>query len=208
MDTAPRSDQPRANRDPAEVERKLSLLHASHVAPLTEFVEQLRNSHFGALVPYFDPTEAGVGATMLCLFEAPGPKAAPPNGSGFVSCDNNDQTAQNMWTLLNEAGVDRASEYVAWNVVPWYVGDGKKLRAVRADDLRDARAATEELLALLPRVRTVVLFGKAAARAWKSVGTMEAIEAPHPSPLNVNTRPAAKKEIRDALIEARARSRT
>lgn len=52
----------------------------------------------------------------------PGRKAMPPGGSGFISCDNDDPTATNMWTLLNEAGIDRGSDYVAWNVVPWYIG--------------------------------------------------------------------------------------
>ncbi len=101
----------------------MSLLRLPHVAPLTDFVGHLRALHPGAAVPYFDPTEAGTEATILGLFEAPGPKAAPPVGSGFVSADNNDQTAQNVWVLLRDAGIDRRSEYVAWNVVPWYVGN-------------------------------------------------------------------------------------
>lgn len=185
----------------------MSLLRLPHVAPLTDFVERLRASHPGAAVPYFDPTEAGTGGTILGLFEAPGPKAAPPAGSGFVSADNNDQTAQNVWKLLREAGVDRRSEYVAWNVVPWYVGDGKRIRAVRAADLAEAQSATEDLLGLLPDVRVAVLFGKAAAQTWERIGPIEGIEAPHPSPLNVNTRPEARDKIRAALVEARRRAR-
>lgn len=34
----PRTDAPKTNRDPAEVERKLNLLDEPHIAPLTEFV--------------------------------------------------------------------------------------------------------------------------------------------------------------------------
>ncbi len=204
----PRSDEPRANRDPAEIERKLAFLQEPHIAPLTTFVKRLCMSHPGAAIPYFDPTEAGVNATMLCLFEAPGPKAAPPAGSGFVSADNNDQTAQNMWLLLQEAEIDRASEYVAWNVVPWYVGDSGRIRAVRGADLADAKLATEELLGLLPEVRVAVLCGKAAARAWERIGApLDAVKAPHPSPRNMNSRPWVRDEIRDALIEAKNRAR-
>jgi hypothetical protein len=167
----------------------------------------LRDAHPEASIPYFDPTEAGVNARMLCLFEAPGPKAAPPAGSGFVSADNNDQTAQNMWLLLKEAGIDRSSEYVAWNVVPWYVGDGQRIRAVRGTDLSEAKLVTEELLGLLLRVRVAVLFGKAAARAWDRIGvSLDAIETPHPSPRNMNSRPWVRDEIRNALIEAKHRA--
>lgn len=185
----------------------MSLLSLPHVAPLTGFVERLRALHPDAAVPYFDPTEAGTGATILGLFEAPGPKAAPPAGSGFVSADNNDQTAQNVWMLLRDAGIDRRSEYVAWNVVPWYVGDGGRIRPVRGSDLSEAQQATEDLLALLPNLRVAVLFGKAAARAWKRIEPgVEAIEAPHPSPLNVNTRPEVRTEIRRALVEAKRRA--
>src|SRR3954452_19365581 len=92
---------PRSNRDPAKVARKLSLLQARHVAPLTAFVERLRVEHGGSeSVPWFDPTEAGVHARILALLEAPGPKAtgaAGPRpkvkGSGFISADNDDPTA-------------------------------------------------------------------------------------------------------------------
>lgn len=115
----PRVDRPQTNRDADELERKHALLHKSHVAPLTDFVDRLRESKPDALVPYFDPTEAGVKARILALLEAPGPRCAPPAGSGFVSADNNDQTAKNMWGLLRDAGIDRGHDYVCWNVVPW-----------------------------------------------------------------------------------------
>jgi hypothetical protein len=204
-----RTDEPRSNRDPAELERKLALLHEPHMAPLTAFVERLRVSRPKASIPYFDPTEAGVHARVLCLFEAPGPKATPPAGSGFISADNDDQTAQNMWQFLQEAGIDRAAEYLAWNVVPWYVGDGTRIRAVRGTDLAEAKQATEELLTLLPRLQVAVLFGKAAARAWGQIGApLDVIEAPHPSPRNVNSRPWVREEILAALAKAKRRAKT
>lgn len=106
MDGLPRTDAPRTNREPSELARKLSLLRAPQVAPLTDFVEGLRANHPDAAVPYFDPTEAGTEAAILGLFEAPGPKATPPGGSGFVSADNNDQTAQNM-SQVASCGVTR-----------------------------------------------------------------------------------------------------
>jgi uracil-DNA glycosylase len=199
-----RTDAPRTNREDLEVERKRGLLHSARVAPLTRFVERFRAERPEAAVPYFDPTEAGTNARILLLLEAPGRQAALENGSGFVSSDNDDQTAENMWSLLIEAGIDRTNEVATWNVVPWYVGDGKKIRAVTSADLVEASRATNELLALLPELRVVVLLGKPAARAWSQMDVgLPAIESPHPSPLNVNTRPEARVEIREALVEAK-----
>lgn len=207
MSGKPRTDEPRTNRDPAEIDRKVSLLHEEHVAPLTEFVERLRQSKPNAAVPYFDTTEAGIEARILLLLEAPGRRSALEAGSGFVSPDNDDQSAQNMWRLLRETGIDRGRDIATWNVVPWYLGDGRRIRATRASDLEEARAATRELLSLLPNVRVVVLLGRPAAAAWRALGfDLDAIEAPHPSPLNLNTRPERREEIRLALAEARARA--
>ncbi len=167
----------------------------------------MRQSKPGAAVPYFDPTEAGIRARILLLLEAPGRRSALEAGSGFVSPDNDDQTARNMWHLLREAGIDRGRDVVTWNVVPWYIGDGAKIRATRASDLDEAREATRELLSLLPNIRVVVLFGRPAAAAWRSLGlNLEAIEASHPSPLNLNTRPERREEIRLALAQALARA--
>lgn len=107
---------PKANGDPAEVARKLSLLQEPHVAPLTAFVERLRVQHGGGeSVPWFDPTEAGVHARILALLEAPGPKATgatgprpKARGSGFISADNTDPTADHVWHLLRDSRIDRA----------------------------------------------------------------------------------------------------
>lgn len=203
----PRADHPRSNREPGELERKFALLRSPHVAPLTDFVERLRATKPEAAVPYFDPTEAGVNARILLLLEAPGRRAALERGSGFVSADNDDQTAQNVWELLREAGIDRTRDSVAWNVVPWYIGDGTKIRAARADDLAEARDATRELLSMLPNVRVVVLLGRPAAKAWAALEIdRDTIEAPHPSPLSLNTRPERRDKLRAAFNDALARA--
>ncbi len=203
----PRTDAPRTNRDPAEVRRKLSLLRAPHIAALTEFVERLRASKPNAAVPYFDPTEAGVEARILLLLEAPGRRAALEAGSGFVSADNDDQTAANVWQLHREVGIERSRDVIAWNVVPWYIGSGTKIRAAKDSDLDEAREATRDLLSLLPNLRVVVLLGRHAARAWAALGfELDVIEAPHPSPLSLNTSPERRQEIRRAFAEAKVRA--
>ncbi len=107
----PRTDRPRTNREPGEVARKLALLDSPHVAPLTDFVRRLRASRAGdESIPWFDPTDAGVRARILLLLEAPGRRATAKQGSGFVSADNDDPTAENAWHLYREAGIDRATD--------------------------------------------------------------------------------------------------
>src|ERR1700692_99287 len=124
-----RTDAPRSHRDPAETARKQALLHARHVEPLTAFVQRWQKKHGVAAVPWFDPTEAGTDAPILLLLEAPGPRSTTQRGgSGFISPDNDDMTAQNMWTLLREAKINRVTDVVTWNIVPWYLGTDRKLR--------------------------------------------------------------------------------
>ncbi|MFN8113186.1 MAG: uracil-DNA glycosylase [Solirubrobacterales bacterium] len=184
----------------------MGLIRSPNIAPLTDFVERMRSDKPEAAIPYFDPTEAGTEARILLLLEAPGRRSALDAGSGFVSSDNNDQTAENMWRLLERAEIDRSTDVVTWNVVPWYIGDGTKIRPTRSADLDEARSATQELIAMLPRLQVVVLLGKPAAKAWKALGfEREAIEAPHPSPLNLNTRPERREELLRALVTARIR---
>jgi hypothetical protein len=207
------SREPRAHRDRREIQRKISLLHEPHVAALTGYVERLRAERGGGeAVPWFDPTEAGVGARMLVLLEAPGPRAVGPGGprpsaagSGFISADNNDPTAETTWRLLQEAGVVRSRELASWNIVPWYVGDGRRIRPVNAADLREAAPATRALLELLPELRVVVLLGRKAAEGWSrlGIGGYTVLEGPHPGPRVVNTRPGARAEICAVLREAR-----
>ena len=98
---------------------RLSGLFAPHITGLTRFVEELRQMKGTDFhIPYFDPHDGGVQAKVLFLLEAPGPKA---KGSGFVSRDNPDETAKNVRTMSREAGLNR-TDFVIWNVCPWYVG--------------------------------------------------------------------------------------
>lgn len=201
-----RTDQPRTNREPAEIARKLALLEAPHVGPLTLYVRRLRASRGrDESIPWFDPTDAGVDAPILVLLEAPGRRATAKQGSGFVSADNDDPTAANAWRLYQEAGIDRRSDLVVWNVIPWYIGTDYAVRGWTEADLDEAREALRGLICLLPRLRVVVLQGKAAHRAWGLLGIdMPVIRTPHPSPQNLNTRPHAREEILNALRAAKA----
>lgn len=147
-----------------------------------------------------------MAARILLLLEAPGPKATRERGgSGFVSPDNDDGTAENMWRLLEEAGIDRPSDLVTWNVVPWYIGTNAKIRAADVNDLAAGRRYVSELIGLLPNLRVVVLIGKKAAKAWAGLDPgLPAIEAPHPSPQNLNTRPHLRVQLSTLSCKQRA----
>ena len=71
------------------------------------------------LAPWFDPDEGGTGARVLFLLENPGRRATSTRGSGFISADNNDDTAANFFRMRDQAVLPRG-QLVAWNVVPWY----------------------------------------------------------------------------------------
>jgi Uracil DNA glycosylase superfamily len=109
-----------------------------------------------------------------------------------------------MWHLYREAGIDRHRDMTAWNVVPWYLGDRRKIRAAKSADWHQAAEATRELINLLPKLQVVGLLGKPAARAWDELGLdLPAIKAPHPSPENMNTRPEVRGQILRALKQAK-----
>jgi len=80
--------------------------------------------------PYFDPADGGVDAEVLFLFEKPGPMTVEDGrgkrvGSGFISRDNDDPTAQFSGEFWRQAGFSRKSR-ILWNVVPgveWHPQD-------------------------------------------------------------------------------------
>lgn len=160
------------------------MLGLVHIVPLTAFVSNLRQRP-SVEVPDFDPLDGGIDASMLFLFEKPGPMTARDTsgmraGSGFISRDNDDQTAEATFNFMNQAGIPRKCT-VTWNVVPWWNGT----RKITAPELREGADLVRDLIALLPRLRVVVLVGKKAARARPHLETknLALFASAHPSPL-------------------------
>lgn len=206
---------PRVLADEGEARARLARLRELHVAPLTDLVERIRATRGdGEAVPWFDPDSGGVDAEVLLLFEAPGPRAVGTTalahrrrGSGFISPDNNDATATNVLLLEEEAGLDRR-RVLHWNIVPWYVGDGTRIRGVNARDLEEALPWLAELLQLLPCLKVVVLCGRKPQRGWTRYSGprphgLVVLACPHPSPVNVNSRREARGVILSAFDTAR-----
>ena len=182
---------------------RLNQLSLPHIAPLTDFVEDLRlrcGSEYS--IPYFDPSDGGTSARVLFLLEAPGPKAV---NSSFISRDNPDPSARNFRFLLNEANLTRENT-VLWNTVPWYIGaeDQSKIRAAQGKDVKLGAAHLPQLLNLLPELKAIVLVGRKAQSARKIVAALTSIkifETFHPSNQVVVCQPLLLIQMRRDLKE-------
>lgn len=189
-------DYPKLLGDRRARESRLSQVTEAHVAPLTSFVDALRiNIGSEAAIPYFDPWDGGIEAEVLFLLEAPGPKAI---NSGFVSMNNPDETAKNLFDLIKEARIDRRRMAI-WNTVPWYIGIEGKVRPANSTDINQGVESLSELIKLMPKLRAVVLVGAKAQKAEKHIRSLEAglelFSSPHPSPMYVNRRPENRSTI-------------
>lgn len=184
--------------------RSQLLTHPDHV-PLRQWIEQLQESvhEQGLDIPHFDPIGGGVRARVLYLLEAPGPKAARQHGgSGFISMDNNDPTAKNVFTLTQEAGLDRRW-VLAWNIVPWYVGTGDKIRPVKLGEVIEGQQHLRELISLLPDLRVVVTMGMPARKGWTPLAGLfpqiTTLTTWHPSGQSLNPSKSKRTHVRDTL---------
>jgi len=199
----PSPEQPRAMAREDVRRARAMLLDAPHVAPLTEYVARLRES-WGGFVPDFDPLDGGVHAKALFLMEKPGPMTDAEGvrrvGSGFISRDNDDPTAEAIFHFMAAAGWDRR-DTLLWNTVPSWNGT----RAIKAGELRAGAAALSDLRQLLPGLKAVVLVGARAAQATKLLQDWDVplFVSDHPSPINRAARPERWRQIPEIWKEAR-----
>lgn len=172
-------DAPRSLGNPAVRQRRRAMLDSPHMRPLNEYVAKLRRDRENVEVPDFDPLDGGIDALVLFLFEKPGPKTVGSTGSGFISRNNNDSTAEATFKFMQESGIPRELT-VTWNVVPRWNGTIKVLSV----ELREGVECIKELIGLLPRLRAVVFVGKKAdrARPYLEDTGLSLFSSAHPSP--------------------------
>ena len=163
MSTQRFTDRPKLFADPAACAAQTKQLREQHIAPLTVFVEALR----AQVGPRFKHSQfRSMGWRYRCrysiLTRSYRPKAVL---SGFISRNNPDETAKNFFELNAEAKVPR-KRTVTWNIVPWYIGDGKHVRSANRADLRAGIRELPRLFSLLPRLRSRACWtqGRASAR--------------------------------------------
>lgn len=190
--------QPKSLRSSSARTRRHELLSLPHIVRLTEFVNEIRRTEgFDEEVPYFDPLDGGTRAECMFLLQAPGPGAVQ---SGFVSRDNDDESARHFFELTEEAGLHRLRT-ITWNVVPWHM-EG---HAIGEADLADGLGYLGKLFDLLENVSTVVFLGEKAQKLERSVfklrPRLKRFSAPLPSPQFINRAPENRGRIAGVLAE-------
>lgn len=199
----PYKDEPYSLKLDSERQRRLEMLGDPHIAPLIRYLADIKAEHPEKELPYFDPRDGGVNVKTLFLLEAPGPKAVD---SAFISRNNPDPSARNFFNLLQEAKISRA-DTVLWNIVPWYVGDGGRIRPVNDDDIRESLPYLKGLLALLPNLKVIILVGKRAQSAKgqiRQLNSLPIIETHHPSARSLNVWPHKREDIKKHLLQVAA----
>ncbi|MDE2128633.1 MAG: uracil-DNA glycosylase [Betaproteobacteria bacterium] len=144
-------------------------------------------------VPRFDPDNGNERAKFLFLLETPGPRAVE---TGFISFDNPDPTARNFREQLATAGIERP-EIALWNVVPWYLGEGSRVRPAKDDDLKDALPYLPPVVEAMHGLSCIVLVGCAARRAHfllSRTTTARILACHHPSARAMHVNPRARQE--------------
>lgn len=170
--------------DPAFRRSQRGGRYEPHVAPVNRFVDELSAEGRG-WVPHVAPVHGGTGARLLWVMRDPGPATADPerDAAGFLCVENDDPTAERLGLLLDRAGIDLA-DTMPWNAYPWYVN-----RPPDTAELRAGAAVLGRLLALLPALEVVLLFGRHAQRCWAllaaadpaAVAAVQVLATRHPS---------------------------
>ncbi len=138
-------------------------LYADHIRPINCFVEELRKFPGRGEVPYVAPMYGGINAKLLSVLSDPGPKTRAKEGSGFLSMENDDPSAERICNLFGMAGI-HASDVMPWNAYPWYIN-----RAPKVAELNAGVEPLKRMLDLLPKLRVVMLLGGSAHASWKKL---------------------------------------
>jgi uracil-DNA glycosylase len=224
LDDQGRAVRPRAHADATFLTVKRARINEAHVAPLNDLVRGWRQgvtvaNPFAApvreVVPWFDPAGGGTDARVLILAEAPGPKSVEPVGSGIISPDNADPTADAVHAAHTVTGLSRG-DCVHWNIVPWVVyktdanGDrSDEWTTPNMTDVNGARPALAQLLDLLPHLQIVITMGDWALKGWSKHLTLSppvtfpitpvSLHVPHPSQRNTFAKDEALTRLDNAF---------
>jgi hypothetical protein len=148
-------------RDAAYRDGQWAQRYTGRVAAINRFIDELGAGHEAGHPPYVPPICGGVDGLLLSVSRDPGPKAGGIKGSGFLSVENDDPSAERMGQFLRNAGIEYG--YVLpWNAYPWYINNDPT-----AEQLSAGVEPLRKLIGLMPRLRAVTLHGAAAARGWK-----------------------------------------
>jgi len=195
-------DYPKSLKDPSEIEARKQRLSQKHIKPLTDLVEEIKHEQPGKDVPWFDPLDGGIRAQCLFVLESPGRMTKNKSGSGFISRNNNDETAKNFFNFNEEAGIPRKNT-VTWNIVPWDISLNGKKQTPQKSEIETGLNYLNRLINRLPNLRVIVLVGKKAQKVEEQLRVrftdIEIAKCYHPSPLFVNRNEQNEQKIVNAL---------
>ncbi|WP_435173651.1 hypothetical protein [Gordonia hongkongensis] len=153
---------PRRCRDRTYAARILAGRFDPHVAPINQYVEELRREQ-GEWVPYSAPTYGGVNARVLALFQHTGPwvKLSGGDAESTMSLEHPGDFAARHLAFLSGAGIP-PEDVQSWNVYPWECS-----RRPSAGELVRGAPTIARIVSMLPRLEIVVLHGRVTYDAWQ-----------------------------------------
>jgi transcription elongation GreA/GreB family factor/uracil-DNA glycosylase len=154
--------EPRALSNSLTRQRRKRFIRHPHIAPINHLIDMIAEAENAPGLPYDDPLFGGVNAEMLFILKSPQADANPSLfGTRFLSLDNDDEGAENMFYAIADNNIDR-SRCLAWNICPF------PTIANNPSDAEISRAApyTRQLIAMLPDLKVVVLLGGPAGQGW------------------------------------------
>ncbi|CAM3983195.1 uracil-DNA glycosylase [Tsukamurella ocularis] len=155
---------PRALGDPRVRRERAEHVRDPHVAPINALVDRIAEREGCGALPYADPLSGGVDAEVLFVLRAPEADADPDRvGTRFLSLDNDDRVAALQFSVFREVGLPRMRT-AGWNLCPFPLANP----GGAPTDAEVARAIPyhREMLAMLPKLKLVVLFGAAPRDRW------------------------------------------
>lgn len=112
---------PRQMADPAfHADQTARAFTAPHIAPINAFVDSIRDRDGRGWVPYVPPLHGGIDARVISILRDPGPATQIGTGSGFISVENDDPTAERMAQLFDRYGIP-VRTVLPWNAYPSYI---------------------------------------------------------------------------------------
>ncbi|MGW6425918.1 uracil-DNA glycosylase [Nocardia sp. NPDC055053] len=191
----------RRMRDPEYRRHQHSLIYIDRLAPINQLVDALRSEQ-GEWMPYVAPTYGGIEARILAVFRDPGPRTQQDKGSGFLSLENDDPSAERHLGFVTDAGIS-PTELTVWNTYPWYIN-----RNPASGEIDRGLGPLRRLIDLLPELQVVIAHGGAAQTAWQRferkypriAGRLEVIKTYHTSQQALWTPDVEERERRQADI--------
>ena len=107
-------------RDPGYRDQQWQGRFEPHVAPINRQLKAWAESRGVPAPPFVPPHLGGTAARIVCVLRDPGPRAGGPKGSGFISWENDDPTAERHQHFAYSAGI-RDKDVVTFNSYLWYI---------------------------------------------------------------------------------------